>query len=52
MMHLWQRRSRRKTEMAGCTVLDGAGLCALFFGSYATDVSIEKREDFERLLWY
>jgi hypothetical protein len=24
----------------------------LFFGSYATDVSIEKREEFERLFWY
>jgi hypothetical protein len=26
------------------------GYAPIFFGSYATDVSIEKREDFERLL--
>jgi heme oxygenase len=31
-------------------LLEGAGLCASSLVANATDVSIEKREDFERLL--
>ena len=30
MMHHWQRRSRRKTELAGCTVLERRRVMRLY----------------------